>query len=211
MSQQLHKYLNVSNLLYNRLGGRNRKCHIVRLGVKHNILGETRTSSFWTYIGLGPQIGCTHEGLKLPNLPPTPEGEGDVIISTHRWSENPPRRVGPSFLSPSSLRGLSWEIGSPPCRKGPTPTCKEGGGTRKPGPQDKDCRRSLYKVCSYLKKTLFYQFFPYPTTPLWTKLYSYPTFPKTHPSPVRRKADPSYCLIVCPCVKMTVARQWAHA
>ncbi len=139
-----------------------------RLGVKTERLREAQKTEppWFSPTGLGPQIGCTHEGLKLPNLPPTPEGEGDVIISTHRWSENPPRRVGPSFLSPSSLRGLSWEIGSPPCRKGPTPTCKEGGGTRKPGPQDKDCRRSLYKVCSYLKKTLFYQFFPYPTTPL---------------------------------------------
>ena len=47
-------------------------------------------------------------------------------------------------------------------------------------------------VKSYLfeKILLFCQFLPYPTTPLRTKPYPYPTFPKTHPPPDRRKADP---------------------
>ena len=44
---------------------------------------------------------------------------------------------------------------------------------------------------TFLKKfLLYYKFLLYPTTPLWTKPYPYPTLPKTHLPPDRRKADP---------------------
>ena len=110
--------------------------------------------------------------LESPNLPLTPEGEGDVTISTHRWFVNPQQRVGPSFLSTSSLlqRGVGrpldpkvageirrytemggGERGSPLAVWGPTLTLQGGGGTRKPGPT-----RQVY---FFLKKFPFACFF----------------------------------------------------
>ena len=46
--------------------------------------------------------------------------------------------------------------------------------------------------CFFLKKNLFTfcYFYPYPTTPLFSKTDTYPTYPNSIPPPGRRKVDP---------------------
>ncbi len=63
---------------------------------------------------------------------------------------------------------------------------------------------------TFLKKfLLYYKFLLYPTTPLWTKPYPYPTLPKTHLPPDRRKADPPpiVWLLAHVCPYLTLSRK----